>query len=89
MPKAPILSRECFYDRLRDGSFRDLDWNLVNTSLGAMLEPRQLSIGHRNGRLPNVDAKDASFNRRTEFDEDRFFTTFNHAGYQLPVDFNV
>ena len=89
MPKAPILSRECFFDRLRDGSYRDLDWNLVNTSLGGMVEPRALVGGHGNGRQTNVDLKDASFTDRRELDEDTLFRLLGTAGHQLPVDYNV
>lgn len=88
MPKAPILNREAFYSKLRDGSFRDLDWNLVNTSLGAMVEPRQLRRVD-GGKVVHQDVYDNSFNRRTEFDENQMATLMGTAGLQLPVDFNV
>lgn len=88
MPKAPILNREAFYDRLSDGTFRDLDWNLVNTSLGAMVEPRQVVLVD-GGKVAQRDLKDASFNSRREFDEDKLFSLMGTAGHQLPVDYNT
>lgn len=88
MPKAPILNREAFYSRLRDGSYRDLDWHLVNTSLGAMVEPRQI-LGIVAGKVTQRDVYDASVTKLTEFNEDKMFTLLGTAGPQVPVDFNV
>lgn len=87
MPRAPILDRELFYDTLRDGSIRLLDWCLVNTSLGAMVEPRQLGLGR--DRSTNIDAKDASFSRLTPLDEDKFVSLFNTGGQQVPIDYSA
>lgn len=86
MPKSPILSREIFYERLKDGSYRDLDWALVNTSLGAMVEPRPL-IRFNSSKVLNVDLVDNSYNRRTELAEDEFYKLHGVNGRQLPVDF--
>lgn len=46
-----IISRTMFYDT-RGGEVRFHDWNLVNTTLGPMQEPRQL-IGFQNGNKNN------------------------------------
>lgn len=90
MPKAPILNRETFYDRLGDGTFRDLDWNLVNTELGAMVEPRTLMSGLAGARgIVHTDLKDISFNKRSELDEDAFYRLMGTGGRQIPVDFNA
>ena len=90
MPKVPILSREAFYDRLRDGTYIDLDWNLVNTSLGAMVEPRRLSeVVTAASPIVQADAADVSFDRRTEIDGDRFFSLMGTGGNQSLVDFNT
>ena len=57
--KAPILSRTLLYAPLRDGSLRLLDFTLVGTSLGAMLESRSLV---RDGTaVTNEDVYDGSF----------------------------
>jgi hypothetical protein len=85
--KAPILSRELLFDTLRDGSKRLLDWNLVNTELGAMLEPR--NVLPAMAPMTAIDAYDASFTRFVEFDEDLLVATFNVSGRQLPMDFTV
>lgn len=86
MPKTPILNREAFYQKLRDGSFVDLQWNLVQTSLGAMVEPRPLR--GEGSKMNNFDPYDASFTRRTEFNADTFYSLFGTYGQQIPVDFN-
>lgn len=87
MPKTPILSRESFYDVLNDGTYRDLDWNLVTTSVGACVEPRNI-LGFGLGKVTQVDIVDASYNRRTQFDEDSFYRYMGLNGRQLPIDFN-
>jgi hypothetical protein len=88
MPKAPILDRECFYEILRDGTTRDLDWNLVNTSLGAMLEARTLvTIG---GPVQQWDPYDMSVNRRTPMSTEMFASLMQGSGGDLwPRTFNT
>lgn len=87
MPKLPILNREIFFEKLNDGSMRLLDWAVVNTPLGAMVEPRQLaSIG--NGKVVQVDVVDTSFTKMSEMDEDAFYSLTGTGGRQVPVDFN-
>lgn len=88
MPRSPILSREIFYDVLNDGSFRELDFALVNTSLGAMIESRSIASVPASGKITQVDAVDASFNRITQMDEDLFYRLFGHSGRQVLQDFN-
>jgi len=55
----PITSRTMLFERLRDGTFRHLDFNLVNTSLGAMIEPRTLI--RANGAMRNEDVYESAF----------------------------
>lgn len=86
MPRLPILSRETFYDTNPDGSLRLLDWNLVNTSLGAMVEPRQVG-GPDGGRIRPIDLIDAGITRLVPLQEDVFFRHFGVHGRQLPVNF--
>lgn len=87
MPKTPILSRDLLYDTLRDGSIRLLDWCLVNTSLGGMVEPRQLNFN--GGSVGTIDALDASYTRLTPMKDDQLNALLGTSGRQLPVDFNV
>jgi len=56
---APITSRTLLFERLRDGSFRILDYTVVGTSLGTMLEPRTLI--RANGAMTNEDVYGSSF----------------------------
>lgn len=86
MPRVPILHRTVFYSRLRDGTFRLLDWNLVNTTLGAMMEPRLLRYTE-DGKVTNLDVYDINFNRITEYNEDKMYAETGTAGFQLPRDF--
>lgn len=87
MPKSPILSREVFYDKRRDGSFVHLDFCLVNTSLGAMIESRNVSLV--TSPFVQLDLDDISFNRLVPMDETTFYSTFNIGGTQLPADANT
>ena len=88
MPKRPILDRTVFYDTLNDGTLRTLDFCLVNTSLGAMVESRSIAAVPSNGKVTQVDAVDASFNRITQMDENDFYKLTGVNGRQLLQDFN-
>ena len=85
MPRTPILDRETYYYQLPDGTYADFDWNIVNTSLGAMVESRPLLRAPGDNFEP-VDLIDASFNRRRAINPDQFFALTGHNGLQLPVD---
>jgi hypothetical protein len=90
MPKTPILSREQFYDVLGDGTFRTLDWCLVSTELGAMIESRpSCMMGFGINPMTNVDMIDFSFNKVSYFDEGKFFDKFNTSGYAFPKSLNL
>jgi hypothetical protein len=88
MPKTPILSRELFYDKLGDGSHRMLDWALVDTALGAMIESRSGMLGYGMGPTTNLDLVDYGYNRVTYIDEGKFSMRFNTGGGQFPKDVN-
>ncbi len=87
MPKSPILYREVFFDKLRDGTLRDLEWALVNTSRGAMVESRPV-MGLSYGKVVNVDPYDTSYNKRSQMDENKFYSLTGTGGQQLPKVFN-
>jgi hypothetical protein len=89
MPKTPILSRELFYDKLGDGSHRMLDWALVDTSLGAMIESRSAMLGVGLNPVTNVDMVDLGYNRVTQMDEGKFSMKFNTGGGQFPKDIST
>lgn len=79
MPRLPILSREAYYTKLpNNGGFADLDFCLVNTSLGAMIEP--VSIQKIEPKMPAVDVYDAAFTSLKEMNADEVYRLFNISG---------
>lgn len=88
MPKAPILYREAFYETLADGSIRMLDFNLVNTELGAMIEPRSVSLVNTTGSITTMDVYDASINKLSPMKEDEFYRLTGFSGRQAFTNWN-
>ena len=87
MPKTPILSREGFYKTSLGGTLVPLDWNLINTNLGVMLEQRQM--GPARNPLKDIDAIDAGFTRFADIDEHRLQFLFSTGGSALPTNFSL
>ena len=90
MPKAPINSRNSFFETIRadqNKSKRILDWNQVQTDLGPMAEPRALTIGAFVAPLTNIDVIDASIDGITELTDGEFAAQTGTGGQQLPVDY--
>lgn len=66
--RAPITSRTLLYDTFPDGTKRLLDFALVGTSIGAMIEPRTLV--RNGGAITAEDVYDiANFNDIQPVDE--------------------
>lgn len=87
--KEPIRKRELLFGRMRrTGQLYPLDWNLVDTELGGMLEPRQV-LGPDPGKIVVADVEFNSVDRITEINEDQMQDIFCGGGYQLPRDFNA
>lgn len=86
MPRLPILSREAFYTTNPDGSIRLLDFCLVNTSLGAMIEPYPV-LGVNGDKIAPIDAKDAGFSRLVPTNADQFYSQTGFSGEQVLRDF--
>lgn len=82
MPKSPILSRDGFYVERPGGLARLLDWNIVNTSLGAMFEPRQLNVVPIDG-FSALNSIDGGFTRLTPVDVEPHADL--HSGPQVPI----
>ena len=97
MPKAPILYREGFYEIIRGGP-RDYlnhrpkrvsEWQVVETELGTMVEPRtSTNIADAVGKVVNADATDMSISKFTEMDPSDFQNQYGTGGISL-VDFNA
>lgn len=82
MPSPPILSRTLLWERLSDGTIHLLDWNLVTTSLGVMVEPRTLL--HANGAMKDEDLLESGYTDMTVLQSDSFYATYHFAGSQWP-----
>ena len=90
MPKTPITSRRSFFETIRadtvNKSKRMLDWNMVDTALGPMAEPRAVLNGAM-GPVTNVDAVDAAFDSITEMQAEAFQQATGSGGELIPSDF--
>ncbi len=91
MPRAPITRRTLLYSKFPDGTFHFLQWSLVNTSMGSMMEPRYLPlVGRDIGDNPSQwDTTGEGFDAVKEIDEHHTLRNWGLAGYQLPRDYNV
>lgn len=89
MPKAPVLSRELFYTKQRGGTFRLLDFCLVNTSLGAMVEPRPMGMYFVNKHV-DIDPYDLEdFSSIREMNENEFYALTGTGGLQVTRAYNT
>lgn len=62
MPSAPITARTLFWELLADGStIALLDWCLVTTSLGDMVEARTISKSTGSGNMVNENVFESGF----------------------------
>lgn len=82
MPRSPIISREALFMQLPDGTLFQLDWNLVDTSVGGMLEMRSFNVLGDEGS--EVDRRDASYSRITVIDEHKMPEYFGTHGALIP-----
>ena len=92
MPRAPILSREAFYTRLPNrGGLLMLEFNQVNTSLGAMIETVSIrSLGTENGAslsADGVDVYDAAVDKISELNIDEAYRLFNISGLGVSLNY--
>ncbi len=97
MPKSPVRSREVFACTIRGSGnagnsdrnalSRFMDWNVVVTELGAMVEPAV--IGQDWGHIIQGDVTDFAFNAIRFTDEGSFQNDFGTGGQQLPCDYNA
>lgn len=81
--KDPIISRRAFFD----SNTRYLDFHLVQTPLGQMVEPRPLLSldAALNPRLAQFPIDYAS---RQPLDTDSMFLLYGTGGQQIPTDWD-
>lgn len=80
MPSAPILTRTLLWETLSDGTIHVLDWQLVQTSLGQMIEPRTLV--RPIGDVKDEDLFESGFTDMRKVQSDAMWGLFNFAGSQ-------
>lgn len=83
--RIPIRGRELLFERRRDGTLRRLDWNLVNTDVGACLEPVSF-VRIVDNKVVDDDMLYHTADRISIIDEGIMATTYNTAGVLIPVD---
>jgi hypothetical protein len=88
MPKTPILNREAFYETLGDGTIRFLDFCLVDTSLGTMVEPRATSLISMGQSIAAVSVYDGSISKLSPMQSDEFYKLTGFSGRQMPINSN-
>ena len=91
MARLPILFRRGYFEsinrNLNPKVYRPLEWNVVDTELGPMAEPRQFSF-FVDGKIVQLDALDMAYDRETEFDSSGFYNTMGTYGPQRMIDFD-
>lgn len=87
-----ITGRTALFTRLRTGRLRRLDFNLVNTDLGAMVEPNQSIPGFGVGAgtpsvvgdTPNDGLTDNAVDEILIVNEDEILSQIFTSGLQTP-----
>lgn len=88
MPKRPILERSVFYDVLSDATLMFLDFNVVETELGTMVEGAGFEGGYGTLKVTDQDVFDASITRIVRMDRNIFTVQYGSGGNQIPTDFS-
>ena len=85
MPSAPILGRTLLYEYLPDGvTYHQLDWNIVETSLGSMVEPRVMNRNLAEMDIQNEDLFQGGYTAILKLSSDDLFTQYGVLGSQWP-----
>lgn len=93
MPKSPINSRTVYYTIRRDGTMRFADFNLVDTNLGAMVEPALVNelpgdVLRAGALTADLDLDEISFNKLELIDEATAWQNLGTWGNQVPANYN-
>jgi hypothetical protein len=85
-----ILNRTAYYHARRNGTFRFADWNLVNTSQGACVEPANINelFPTAGMQVIDIDLDEIAFDRLELLDEAVAFQLLGTWGNQVPSNYN-
>ena len=89
MARTPINQRRgFFYKPNRNSNIRmDTQWNVVDTDLGLMVEPRQYPIV-QDGKITQIDLLDCGLDSEWEIDPGTFYSQYNTDGNQFMYEFS-
>ena len=89
MARTPINARRgFFYKPNRNTNVRvALQWNVVDTDLGPMVEPRQFGLAV-DGKITQIDLLDAAADSEGEMEAATFYSQYGTDGQQLMYDFS-
>ena len=89
MARTPVLQRRTFFNYVNRYSTvrQDFPWNVVDTELGPMVEPRMLPL-IIDGKIVQIDAVDAAIDSESFLDPTTFYSTYGTDGQQLLYDYN-
>ena len=98
MPKGPIMYRETFFcqvrgapnDYLGQPSLKQLEWFVVETEIGTMVESRPISdmVAGELSQVKQLDMTDAAITRVSRIDEGIFQNQYGTGGSGM-VDYNA
>jgi len=83
MPKPPIHARTLLWETLEDGTIHILDWNLVTTSLGTMVEARTINRSSI-GDTQNEDLVDSGYTSIQKMSSQDLYRLYGFVGSQWP-----
>lgn len=84
MPSAPILARTLLWETLSDGTVHQLDWNLVETNLGTMVEPRIMSRRSQDD-MRHENLSDAGYTGIAKMSTADLYANYHFFGVQWPI----
>ena len=82
MPRAPITTRTMLWERRSDSTVYLLDWSLVTTSLGTMVESRSVIRGPDG--IKDEDLVDSGYSAMQLLSAEDLYAQYNVGGAQWP-----
>lgn len=85
MPSAPVTARTLIYYVMEDGTIIQHDWNLIETSLGTMVEPRVVNRAIPGfSDIHNEDSMENGYTAVQKLSVDALLNSYGVSGVQWP-----
>ena len=90
MAKTPVQARRGFYYKPNRNlnTLVPFDWNVVDTELGTMVEPRNFAGLDPTSKVVQIDIIDAAYDSVTVTNQDTFYAENGVGGQLIVGDFN-